>query len=416
MTEKQIPGDQYQKSNLPKFESCSPCRPHAPDYSYKHAISYLRIDPKITDPNARGWPMQEDLIKLGSARRVRQFAPSIGGWKSFCTECRGVLEVDYHRGESVCSECGLTDNIPLMEEALPIKNWKDPIETAKRRRFDKKGKELLAAIVGRVDREPEENWEKVKEIKNNGMIDRRIEIIIKSLKGDDRIVDLGLTHGKMPIIQRIYNATYGPIERDPVKDSYKRFVKLQTRRIDHFIERILFRTLSNGWERIIDGRTRADTLTEKYFPGRFIYIGTERTMLRYDPMWNREKYKKFNEKALEHSRKRQVEEIIKNPKAPIIITKIYKSNGKDKKIVFEDNGFNLYFGGEESDQHFENFFLSEALKRGYLRKCPGTNKECPAATERFRRRFSLLGGFLEPSFYDAAPYLPQSTEEPKKCD
>lgn len=364
-----------------------PCKPHEPDYTFQ--------------------PIKLELSDFSNWRRPY---PSIGGWQSFCPECQGIMEVDYHRGESVCSECGLVDNTLILDaRPIPTKRTDNTgvyvrpnahINPKYKNKLERCKNDLETNNIIWKSRTPYEARDK--KARSLVMIDRRIEIIIKSLRGSDRIVDLGLIHGKMPIIQRIYTDKYGPITREQVRNSYNRFVDRQTERINHFIEIVLFKASSDGWRRIVRGRIWKDTLSEKDHPARFVYIGTERHQLRVGWADN----KKFNAKALDYFRKTQVREIIKNPKAPITITKIYNFNGIEQKIVFKDIDNLLIISGEEADKHFENFFLSEAIKRGYLQRCPGTNEVCLAAVETFKLRFSQLGGFADARFYDATPYMP----------
>ena len=377
--EKQAPG-RAEWGDLEDKLRCGPCRPPEPDYSYKHAIGYLRIDPKITDPNARGWPRQEDLIKLGSVRHAGRLAPSMGGWVAFCREpgCRGILEEDYFHGEYVCNECGMVDESPAFEQNNEHMRWETPAPQ------DRKERSLV-------------------------MIDRRIENIIKSLEGDERITDLAF--GKHALLRDKYNEIYQPpIDSNDARNSYVRFVDRQNGLIDHLANQILSACwLTDQRKKIYYARTYADTWAEKCFPGRFIYTGTTRQVLRY----NRHEMKMFNDRALAHCRKRQVEDIIKNPKAPIILSRNYKADGKTHKIVFTITGTKIYMSGDESNQKFENFFLDHALKTGRLgeiTKCPGTKKICKrhkdAMIADFRDRFSKTPGFREATFYDAAPYLP----------
>jgi len=81
----------------------------------------------------------------------------------------------------------------------------------------------------------------------------------------------------------------------------------------------------------------------------------------------------------------------------------------------------IYMSGDEIISNFENYFLSEALKHGYLGqipKCPGTRKECTrckaATVSMFRDRFTgIMAGFRKDPFYDLTPYVPAPQKEAK---
>ena len=357
------------------------------------------------------------LIKSGLSGFINSKHGVNGKREMFCPECKGLMARDSVRGETFCPVCGLTDERIFFEEnQQEPAEWDDVIRQRKQSQYERilnecekrlnKEKIYLKTFSG-APHEPQD--EKARSLV---MIDRRIENIIKSLEGKDRITDLAF--GKHKLLLDKYNGLYQPITYDEARNSYNRFVKRQNNKIDRFIESILKNVFDPTKEKVIAARLWEDEeekmITEKYFPAAFVYDGTTRIREKY----NHDGIRHIQDKALTYYRKKEVREIIRNPMSPILVTKTYKSNGALKKVLFMLMYNNIYLFCDD----VENFFLDYALKHGRLgeiSKCPGTKRECPrhkdAMIANFRAHFSKVGGFHKATFYDAAPYMtPQENE------
>ncbi len=342
----------------------------------------------------------------------------------FCPECGGYMAVDRNGFDLFCPVCGLIDEVPISEDVVfyrerPEVKKKKQTEYEKRielleRRFNPKKK-------SGTPHEPT-NRKQLEET----TIDRRVEDIIRSLEGEARITDLDLVHGKLPKILSIYNSKYPQITYDQLRNSYNRFKKRQNNKIDKFIKTILKTVFgpNQAEEKIRIARMREDyrqiALTAKWFPACFVYEGT--TQIKRECDFG--KMKPLHDKEVTYCRKKQVCELIRSPKAPVLVTRRYRSNGKIKRVFFTLMYNQIYMSGDEINNKFENFFLSEALRKGYLGqipKCPGTRKECTrckaATVGMFRYRFSKISGFVKDPFYDCEPYMPAPQKEAKneKC-
>jgi uncharacterized Zn finger protein (UPF0148 family) len=312
------------------------------------------------------------------------------------------MAVDHNDFDLFCPVCGLIDETPISGDIT--ERWTDPIKTKKQTEYEKRIKRIEARLDPQKTRgglHKSTNKKQLEEV----MIDRRVENIIKSLEGEDRITDISF--GKHKLLLDKYNSLYQLITYDQLRNSYDRFVKRQNKKIDDFIDKILSRAFNGIYRDVIYARLEEDDeeqiFTANYFPERFLYTGTDRTRLQYNAEMDI-----IHDKALKYYRKRLVEDVIANPKASIIISRNYKSDGKTKKIVFTFTGAHIYMHGDEIGSNFENFFLDylgHALKRGRLGetcKCPGTKRVC---VRHFRAKFSRVGGFHKATFYDAAPYI-----------
>ena len=337
---------------------------------------------------------ESDLNKIPD-RLPRQEA-TFGVSDGFCPECGGFMRSEEH-GDTVCVACG------LVEAGSPVFDRKEIADRARD----------AACEVTTHTHEPS-----LKQKLNSATIDRRVENIVFSLDNQDQITEIfgGKYFIKMSSILALYNEdpiNYTPITRFQLRDSFeKRILSRREAKIDRLIEKMLTKALRPIDDKIINAMCQHDpVVTEMFFPGLFLYEGTSRTK-RHD---HEEGDSKIWTKLREHRRAAQVRAALERPVIPVVIHRKYNVGNESKTITFTFMYNRIHMGGDEIDNRFENFFFSEAIKRGYpwkMHQCPGTKKIChwyvKEARDMFISSFRKLGGFVKDPFYDAAPYLTQN--------
>ncbi len=206
---------------------------------------------------------------------------------------------------------------------------------------------------------------------------------------------------KPPKLLDVYNNNldeyYDSITRFQLRASLKRMPERLTAKIDRRIDQILrhvsSRPTSNEYRnariRELETTPRVQ-VTEQYFPESFIYKGTERkTLPRGRP------HGRLWQKCMKY----RAEKAKKVQKIALVEERPYMVGTQRKLIKFTLYNNNILFSGDEHNDHFESFFLSEYLKRlKDLPNCPGTKKECPRfrakIEESFLNRFRRYQGFF----------------------
>ena len=296
---------------------------------------------------------------------------------AFCPECGGFVRSDEH-GEAICEACGLVGARALYYDVSRITeaiNDEKAFHTTHTHNPSKK-KELKSAAV-----------------------DRRVENIALSLDNFDKITELkgDRYFTKMSGLLELYNndpMNYTPITRFQLRDSYeKRIGSRREAKIDRLIEKMLLRTLHPIDDKIINAICQHDPVfTETFFPELFLYDGTRR-IKRPDL----EEDTRLKQKLREHRRSAQVRDAQERSIIPAVIHRTYSVGIEIKTITFTFMYNKIYMSGDELGNRFENFFLSEAIRRGYVKE----------ERDVFLSRFRQLGGFIKDPFYDGTPYLQQ---------
>ena len=358
------------------------------------------------------WSYQHINLDLSDPSKFpkRQFTPKRAHYEraGFCPECGGFMYIDFNEVDLVCEACGLID-----EDTVMVCDYEERV---------KRAQDEMKIHTTHIHKPS------VKQELNSSKIDQRVESIVLSLDNRDKIAESigGQYIIKIPKLLALYNndldnndlMNYTPITRFQLRESYNnRIWKRKDAKIDRLIENMLFKALNPTDDKIINAMIQSDPVaTETIYPWLFLYEGTERIKLQDHRDYK--EHAQFQEKLRKRRRAEQVKRVQERPLSPIVIHRTYKVGNENKTITFTLMYNRIYFSGDELNNRFENFFLSEAFNRGCLGKmpqCPGTKDICPRYVERakeaFLLRFRRLGGFIKAPFYDPAPYLQQNGME-----
>lgn len=232
----------------------------------------------------------------------------------------------------------------------------------------------------------------VKQKMQSATIDRRVDNIVLSVENYDPNVELfgGKYFINTSRILKLYNnePSYTPIDRFQLRRSLKERIEARYEaKIDRLIEKMLFRTLHP----IDNIFIAAMETTEEFFPGCFLYEGTRRIKLP-------EEDKQLTQKAREYRLAARGRYEKTHPQRFALVDRKYNVGSEIKTITFAFAYKRIYFQGEDLNNKFENFFLSEAIKRGYIEKSV-------EAKEAFLSRFRQLDGYVANSSISSAFYL-----------
>lgn len=271
------------------------------------------------------------------------------------------MRVDQNHVDVVCQECGRIHETLYAYSFDPEAEYKKPwAEYVKKQPLPWDFPTSIKA---------DGHAPKVKQSLRLAKTDQRVETILLSPENTDAITDSfrDFRQPRLSKLLALYNkddlVNYDPITRGKLRESYEqRFKERKDAKIDKWIEKILAEVLKplakKKKKRAVVDPGPGRRIPEAYFPGHFIYIGTERTRPRR--ACTVEENERIFLKGLTYHRAKQVQKSL-----PVKVTRTYEGAGGETKgitfVLLRDG--NIDVTGDEIGDRFKGFFLSEAKKR-----------------------------------------------------